>query len=363
MAELQLGMFAEIGDGLPQDYQVARTHYRKAIALGAAAARLKLGVLNLEGWGGPRDPATAVALITQAAEAGDHSAQKVLSDMYCAGLGVKADLHKALFWEEEAAKVDDPDAETRIGKILSRLHAEDARIAREWYQLSAEEDYTRGMLSMASTFLRPGASPDQVELGRKWLELAAEDNDGIAEFYLAGLNLTNPTYSAEPGAEARARSLLERSFKTGQFLAGEALELASSGRTLTEAWKYVLFVPMEERYVQRFAGLRAEAGQNPLATHPPYPIKMVKPVYPMAFRLTRTEGDVVVDFVVDTTGRVRNARAVRSTHPGFSQSAVLAVGTWRFLPANRNGRIVNTHMQVPVYFRMTQVEEFNGGRK
>jgi TonB family protein len=360
VAELQLGAFAETGDGLPQDYQAARAHYQKAAALGVAAANLKLGLMNLEGWGGPRDAGAAVSLITQAAEAGDHSAQKVLSDMYFAGVGVKSDLHQALAWASEAAKADDPEAETRVGAILSHLHAEDARDAREWFQLSAEEDYTRGMLSMASTFLRPGASADQAELGRKWLELAAESNDGSAEFYLAGFYLVVPTYSAQPGAEDKARSLLKQSFQTGLFLAGEVLELASSNRTLAQAWTYVLSVPMEERYVQRFDEKRAEAERNPSATHIPYPIKMVRPVYPMAFRMTRTEGTVVVDFIVDTTGRVRNAFALQSTHPGFSESAVLAVSAWRFLPASRDGRIVNTHMRVPVYFRMSDIHEAIG---
>ncbi|MGD1032261.1 MAG: TonB family protein [Opitutaceae bacterium] len=357
VAELQLGAFAETGDRLPQDYQVARAHYQRAIALGVPAAKLKLGLMNLEGWGGPRDAGAAFSLISQAAEAGDHPAQKVLADMYFAGVGVKADLHQALFWAGEAAKTDDPEAETRVGAILSRLHAEDARIAREWYQLSAEEDYTRGMLAMASTFLRPGTSLDQAELGRKWLELAAENNDGSAEFYLAGFYLEIPTYSSQPGAEEKARSLLRQSFRTGLFLAGEVLELASSNRTLADAWNYVLSVPMEERYVQRFEEKRAEAERNPSATHIPYVIKMVLPVYPMAFRMTRTEGNVVVDFIVDTTGRVRNAHAVKSTHPGFSEPAVLAVSTWRFMPGCRSGRIVNTHMQVPVYFRMTDIHE------
>jgi TonB family protein len=81
----------------------------------------------------------------------------------------------------------------------------------------------------------------------------------------------------------------------------------------------------------------------------------------MAFRITRTEGNVVVEFIVDTTGRVRDARPVQSTHPGFSQSAVLAVGAWRFLPANRNGRIVKTRMRVPIYFRLTEIHEQTGG--
>jgi TonB family protein len=66
---------------------------------------------------------------------------------------------------------------------------------------------------------------------------------------------------------------------------------------------------------------------------------------------------VVVDFIVDTTGRVRNPVAVRSTHEAFSGHAVLAVRQWVFEPGLRNGQLVNTHMQVPVLFQFSEVED------
>ncbi len=359
IAELELGVLSERGDGVAQDYQAARAHYHRAAALGSAAAKLRLGMLELEGWGGPRDVAAAVSLLTQAAQEGDHASQKVLADMYYAGVGVKADLHQALAWQEQAAKADDPAAEASVGTILQKLNAEDAGVAREWYQLSAESEYTRGMLGMSSTFLRPGATPDQVEMGRKWLEMAAENGDGAAEFYLAGFYLVIPGYSTQPDSASRARALLEQSFKGGQFLSGEVL--AASGMTLADAWKYVLSVPMEQRYVQRFADKVAEAEQNPTATHPPYIIKIVHPVYPTSLRLLGTEGNVVVDFIVDTTGRVRKAHAVQSSHPGFSEAAVIAVDGWRFMPGSKEGHLVFTHMQVPVYFRLTAIKQVKAG--
>ncbi len=357
VADLELGAMSETGDGVPQDYQAARIYYQEAIALGITAAKLRLGMMNLEGWGGARDLGAALSLLTQAAEAGDHSAQRILGGMYFAGVGVKADLHQALIWQEQAAKVDDPEAETSVGVILARLNVRDGKEAREWYQLSAERDYARGMLGMASTFLKPDATPEEIEMGRKWLELAAESGDGGAEYCLAGFYLLNPGYSAQQDPTSKARLLLEQSFKTGQFLAGEVLELASSGRQLADAWQYVQSVPMEQRYVQRFAEKLTEAAQNPSATHEPYPIKMVQPVYPMSLRLMGTEGNVVVDFVVDTSGRVRDAHAVKSTHPGFSQAAVIAVQAWLFMPASREGHVVFTHMQVPVNFRLTSIAQ------
>jgi len=128
---------------------------------------------------------------------------------------VKADLHQALAWQERSAKNDDPEAEAAMGRILTRLYKENAQVAREWYQLSAEQDYTRGMLGMASTFFRPGSPPDQIDLGRQWLELAAKDGNGGAAFLLAGLYLLNPTYAAQPDAAAKAHGLLKLAAKSG----------------------------------------------------------------------------------------------------------------------------------------------------
>lgn len=356
-ALFQLGVLSEMGNGIAQDFGAARGYYQQAIGLGVVAAKLRLAMLELEGWGGPRDTEGAFSLVRQAAEEGDRAAQKVLAGMYFSGIGVKADLRLALHWQEQGSVADDPEAESAIGAIMSKLNAQDAQTAREWYQLSAEQAYTRGMLGMASTFLTPGANPEQIEMGRKWLELAAEDNDGAAEFYLAGLYLKVPAYAAQPDSAAKAQSLLERSFKAGQFVAGEVLELSNSGKPLAEGWTYVQTVPMEQRYVERFADRIAEAERNPAATHPPYPIKMVRPVYPASLLLSGIEGDVTVDFIVDPTGRLRNASVVESGHPGFSASALAAVEGWRFIPGSKEGHLVYTHLRVPVRFRLTNIKE------
>ena len=64
-------------------------------------------------------------------------------------------------------------------------------------------------------------------------------------------------------------------------------------------------------------------------------------------------GDVLVDFIVDTNGAVRNAYAARSSQREFEAAAVQAVSKWTFRPGRKGGRAVNTHMQVPVGFTLT----------
>jgi TonB family protein len=86
--------------------------------------------------------------------------------------------------------------------------------------------------------------------------------------------------------------------------------------------------------------------------------EQVPPIYPFAMRLSRMRGEVVVDFLVDLEGRVRNAYVVRSLNPAFDEPALEAVRRWRFEPGRIGARPVTTHMQVPIVF---QLDELAGG--
>jgi len=74
------------------------------------------------------------------------------------------------------------------------------------------------------------------------------------------------------------------------------------------------------------------------------------PSYPATMRSSATNGSVTVEFVVDTTGRVVSAEAVKWTHHDFVDSAVRAVLRWRFEPGTLNGRKVSFRMAVPIEF-------------
>ena len=299
-AELRLGMFAESGEGgLAQSYAVARQHYERALELGLPEANLRLGVLYLEGWGVPRDPAEAVARIRRAAEGDYRPAQRVLSDMYAVGIGTKADRQEALAWAQRAAREADAGAQVSVGTLLlKRLSTgEDLKLAREWYQLSVEQEYTRGMLGMAATFFRRGLTTEDRAIGRGWLKLAAGGGNTAAAFYLAGQMLLDPTAG---GDEPAARTLLEQAAAAGEHPAREVLELASSGRSLADAFKYVISVPPTARYVAKQEAMR-------------------------------------------------DVQAVKSD-PTSRRS-------WRFSPGVRNGQVVNTRMRVPVYFTLSDVRQ------
>jgi protein TonB len=88
----------------------------------------------------------------------------------------------------------------------------------------------------------------------------------------------------------------------------------------------------------------------------PQPTVQVRPQYPFEMRRAGISGQVVVDFIVDTSGNVRNAYAASSTQREFEQAAVTAVSKWRFKPGRKGGHVVNTHMQVPIVFSLNNEE-------
>lgn len=76
------------------------------------------------------------------------------------------------------------------------------------------------------------------------------------------------------------------------------------------------------------------------------------PTYPFEMRRAGISGEVLVEFIVDTTGDVQNAFAVRSTQREFESAAVQAVSKWKFKPGRKGGRDVPTRMQVPIVFSL-----------
>lgn len=80
----------------------------------------------------------------------------------------------------------------------------------------------------------------------------------------------------------------------------------------------------------------------------------VPPQYPFEMRRAGITGEVLVEFIVDVNGDVRNAYAVRSTQREFETAAVQAVSKWKFRPGKRGGKAVNTRMQQPISFSLNE---------
>ena len=78
------------------------------------------------------------------------------------------------------------------------------------------------------------------------------------------------------------------------------------------------------------------------------------PEYPELGVVSRTGGMVILQAVVDETGRVVELKILRAPVPdvGFSQAALDAVAAWRYRPGTVNGRPVAVRMTVQVEFSL-----------
>lgn len=89
------------------------------------------------------------------------------------------------------------------------------------------------------------------------------------------------------------------------------------------------------------------------AVQPPKVIEQARPEYSEALRAAGISGEVVVQFGVDASGAVQDAKAVKSDHPELEAPAVEAVRKWKFRPAMKDGQPVATPvMRVPITFNI-----------
>ena len=99
------------------------------------------------------------------------------------------------------------------------------------------------------------------------------------------------------------------------------------------------------------------APQTPIHLHsgmkPPRKVTHVDPVYPRVAQMTRVEGTVILEAIIDVTGAVSSVRVLRSI-PLLDQAAVDAVRAWKFTPTLLNGVPVPVALTVTVRFALTE---------
>lgn len=83
---------------------------------------------------------------------------------------------------------------------------------------------------------------------------------------------------------------------------------------------------------------------------PPKWTSRTPPEYPVAMRTSRLRGNVLMEFVVDIEGRVRDPVVIRSLNPGFNEAAIKAISAWKFEPARSAGVPVSWKLQQAISF-------------
>jgi TonB family protein len=79
--------------------------------------------------------------------------------------------------------------------------------------------------------------------------------------------------------------------------------------------------------------------------------RKVQPIYPAQARSMRLQGPVVLQFVIDEVGEVRNLRTV-SGDAVLAQAAIDAVRQWRYQPCRLNGQPIKMPTHITVNFTL-----------
>lgn len=86
---------------------------------------------------------------------------------------------------------------------------------------------------------------------------------------------------------------------------------------------------------------------------PPRILSRVDPLYPEVARRMRRQGTVVIEAEIGSDGRLRSARAVNAPlGAGLEEAALAALASWRFAPAEVQGRPVSVFYRLSVTFRL-----------
>lgn len=150
-----------------------------------------------------------------------------------------------------------------------------------------------------------------------------------------GAPLVAPTGIA-PDTDHDAAQSLARSYEISRIEAGSSRWPLEVGARRVER----LVVPTPQAPVRLHSGIQA-------------PIKLVHvdPSYPALAQSARIQGVVILEAVIDGSGRVESVQVIRSI-PMLDQAAIAAVRQWRYTPAMLNGAAVPVIMTITVNFKL-----------
>ncbi len=183
VAQRDLGMMYENGDGVAKDDTQAVVWHRKAAEQGDAKAQVNLGVHYAYGEGVPEDAVQAVAWFRKASEQGDARAQRALGAMYRIGKGVDKDAAQAVEWMRKAAEQGDVKAQLFLGNAYRDGEGilKNAALAAEWYRKAADQGNADAQFNLGSIYSVGEDVPKDAEQAAKWYRKAAEQGDAKAQ--------------------------------------------------------------------------------------------------------------------------------------------------------------------------------------
>lgn len=177
------GELSEAGTGVPQDYQTAKSWYKRAADLDNADAMGNLGALFESGRGGPQNLETAREWYVKGAARNGRVAMHKLGAMLENGRGTSKDLSEAISWYERAAALEYPPALNELGRLyLAGVGVpKNYVLARTSFEQAAKLGDAKAMNNLGMLYLNGTGVQRDINVARTWLEKAISLNNAEAQ--------------------------------------------------------------------------------------------------------------------------------------------------------------------------------------
>lgn len=264
-----------------------------------------------------------------------------------------------------AAPATDSAAQALIGALLSQARqaglADHGAAENQW--LAAARAAGASAQTLAATRQRithertQTTAQDRIEqlLAKARARLAAgalvRPQRGSAAFYLSTIAAHHPD-SGEAAAADRVRRALAHALVVRAEAAARAGQRGAARRDLAAARRWgargdalQAAAVLAAAPAGPTAAQLAEVAQHLRRTH------YVAPVYPQQALADRISGEVIVQYVVDKSGRTRGLQVVTARPSGvFDRAALAAIGHWRYTPPKFRGEPVDVPVRTAIRF-------------
>jgi TPR repeat protein len=180
IAQNNLGVMYEGGEGVPQDYTQAAYWYRKAADQGSKEAQNNLGVMYAKSQGIPQDYTQAAYWYRKAADQGSKEAQFNLGVMYANGQGVSQDYTQAAYWYRKSADQGGASAQYNLGLMYYNGQGvpQDYTQAFSWFRKAADQGHAEAQYNIGQMYgLGQGVHQDDIT-ALMWIYISYAHSEG-----------------------------------------------------------------------------------------------------------------------------------------------------------------------------------------
>ncbi|MBP5695267.1 MAG: SEL1-like repeat protein, partial [Treponema sp.] len=174
-AQYNLAICYEEGSGVEKDMRKAVKWYKESAELGFAPAQYNLAICYEEGTGIKKNMRKAVELYMSAAKQGIAFAQYKLAVCYRKGLGIEKNLVMAAKYYAKAANQDDPLAQNDLGACYANGDGvkQDFKKAVRWYKKGAAQGEEHAQFNLAKCYEEGQGVKKDLEKAEAWYTMSA----------------------------------------------------------------------------------------------------------------------------------------------------------------------------------------------